>query len=166
MALQLLLWVGCIILGAVIGRRKGDMVRGLVWTALIGPIGLIVVLASPTSNSSAQQSSSADPRDELSPESPGAQPTHRRKPQRSAANPMLLIVGGLLLVASLAAFIAGMSISDSKYDSPLWPVFSVPGVGLGLILLAAGMIGRVRERPPIAGSKRNSRKTSCGHSSS
>jgi hypothetical protein len=34
-----LLWVWCIGLGAKIGMQKGDVVRGLVWTALIGPIG-------------------------------------------------------------------------------------------------------------------------------
>jgi hypothetical protein len=61
MFIEILFWVGCIILGGMIGKRKGDVIRGLVWTTLIGPIGLIVVLASPTSNSSARHCSSADP---------------------------------------------------------------------------------------------------------
>ena len=142
----LLLWVGCIILGMVIGANKGDIVRGFVWTFLIGPIGLIVVLASPAKSSSARQSSSADPRGELSPEVSAAQPTHPREPEPSSASPVLLVVGGLVLAASLAAFVAGMSTSELGHDAALWPIISVPGVGLGLVLLAAGVLGRHRGR--------------------
>ena len=146
MDISLLLWVGCIILGAVIGLKKGDIVRGLVWTILIGPIGLIVVLVSPAKNSSAQQSSSADPDGEMSTEVPATQPTHPREPERSSANLVLLVVGGLVLAASLAAFVAGMSASQFGSGSDLWPLFSVPGVGLGLVILAAGVIARRKGR--------------------
>ena len=141
-----LLWVGCVILGMVIGANKGDMVRDLVWTFLIGPIGLIVVLASPAKSSSARQSSSADPRGELSPDVSAAQPTRPRGPGPSSASPALLVVGGLVLAASLAAFVAGMSATQPGDYRELWAIGSVPGVGLGLVLLAAGVIGRLRGR--------------------
>ena len=142
----LLFWVGCTILGMVIGANKGDMVRGFVWTFLIGPIGLIVVLASPAKSSSARQSSSADPRGELSPDVSAAQPTRPRGPGPSSASPALLVVGGLVLAASLAAFVAGMSATQPGDYRELWAIGSVPGVGLGLVLLAAGVIGRLRGR--------------------
>lgn len=141
-----LLWVGCIILGTAIGANKGDIVRGFVWTFLIGPIGLIVVLASPAKSSSARRSSSADPRSELSPEVSDAQPSHPREAEPSSFSPVLLVLGGLVLAVSLTAFVGGMTTSKLGGVADLWPLISVPGVGLGLVLLAAGVIGRLRGR--------------------
>jgi hypothetical protein len=148
-----LLWMACIYLGGKIGIQKDDVVRGLVWTALIGPIGLIVILATPPSD--------PDPGRELGlPRFPGSpqvqadQPNLQRKPERSTARMVLrmvlLIVGGLVLMASLAAFIAGMSMNGSEYA--LWPLGSAGGVAIGLVLLAAGMcaVSRKGRRQPCA----------------
>jgi hypothetical protein len=146
MGIPLLLWVGCVVLGAVVGANKGDVVRGLVWTILIGPIGLIVVLASPASSPSARQSCSADPVGGRGPDVSAVPPTNSGRSEPSSAGPVLLVVGGLVLAASLAAFAAGMSTSRPEDGSVLWTVFSVPGVGFGLVLLAAGVISRTRGR--------------------
>jgi hypothetical protein len=56
---------------------------------------------------------------------------------------VLLVVGGLVLMASLAVFIAGMSMSG--YEYALWPLSGASGVLLGLVLLAAGMFSGSRK---------------------
>ena len=135
-----------IYLGAKIGIRKGDVVRGLVWTALLGPIGIIVILATPPSDPLGLEDPGGElglPRYPGSPQVPADQPNLRQKPERSIVRMVLLVVGGLVLMASLAVFIAGMSMSG--YEYALWPLSGASGVLLGLVLLAAGMFSRSRK---------------------
>src|SRR5271170_1922106 len=36
-------WIACILIGALIGKCKGRADSGLVWSALLGPIGWLIV---------------------------------------------------------------------------------------------------------------------------
>jgi ABC-type transport system involved in cytochrome bd biosynthesis fused ATPase/permease subunit len=42
------IWIPCIIIGTVIGHKKGNTVAGVVLTAALGLIGLFIVLIMPT----------------------------------------------------------------------------------------------------------------------
>jgi hypothetical protein len=143
MELSLLLWVACIILGGVIGSSKGDLVRGLVWTILIGPVGLIVVLASPAKDA-APRSSRTAPGGDLEPEASPTRRTDSPQPRPSNASRVLLVVGGCVLAASLAVYVVGMN--TTQVGGEIGMLFSVSGAGLGLVLLAAGVIGGIQGR--------------------
>lgn len=42
-----MIWVVCAVVGAMIGANKGQDVSGMVWPILLGPLGVIIVLALP-----------------------------------------------------------------------------------------------------------------------
>ncbi len=47
MLLSLTVWVVCMVCGYLIGQNKDQLVSGLVWTILLGPLGLLVVACLP-----------------------------------------------------------------------------------------------------------------------
>lgn len=44
---MVIVWLVCIVAGVLIGDRKERGLSGLVWPLLLGPIGLVIVLALP-----------------------------------------------------------------------------------------------------------------------
>ena len=41
------IWLAFIVIGAIIGHRKGRLAMGIVWSLLLGPIGVIIVAVMP-----------------------------------------------------------------------------------------------------------------------
>jgi hypothetical protein len=41
------IWLAFAVIGAIIGSRKGRLAMGIVWSLLLGPIGLIIVAVTP-----------------------------------------------------------------------------------------------------------------------
>jgi hypothetical protein len=53
------LWAACVIVGAAVGEMKGEVKMGLLWAAILGPIGLIVVIVMPNKVKVAQAAEQA-----------------------------------------------------------------------------------------------------------
>jgi hypothetical protein len=49
-----LFWVFCIILGMIIGQKKGQLASGIVWSVLFGIFGVIIVLCLPNRKKEAE----------------------------------------------------------------------------------------------------------------
>jgi hypothetical protein len=37
-------WLFCLVIGVLIGSQKGQLVSGIIWSFLFGPLGVIVVI--------------------------------------------------------------------------------------------------------------------------
>lgn len=42
--LIIIFWFLCVIIGAILGHRKGELIGGLLFGLLLGPIGVVIVL--------------------------------------------------------------------------------------------------------------------------
>jgi hypothetical protein len=44
MDLLIFIWLFCLVIGALVGSQKGQLVSGIIWPFLFGPLGVIVVV--------------------------------------------------------------------------------------------------------------------------